>query len=747
MKTHAPALFAALLAASAWVPPAVFGQGALAPASGPAPTMKRLDEVEARTIVNAANTPASGYYAYSIAPAQFPNGGSFYLTGNLVIPSGGGISITANNVTLDLNGYTLSSTNGGGIFSGVYIGGNNVTVRNGAVTGAFSTGVGSAGGTSNARVSNLSVSGSSNAGISLSGNTGGIVQGSTVNGVGGSGIQADAVSDSTATGTAGVPITAKTVSNVSGSSTNASTTPVVVPADPKNAAGADVRIPIPGSATGTVSTYTISQPGSYYLTNNFTVASGNGIVIASSNVTLDLNGYMLTSTAASPGSGDAIYLSGSPQNVSIQNGHVRGGATVSASNTLTAGPGFVDGLNWPGGSSPVNVRVSGLSVAGIIGFALDAGTDSSSTVSNCTVRVAGNLGIRAGSVSDSTATFVSGSPILAATISNCVTSGLNGTATSADNTNAAVQNTVGTVNTNVGNVQASVNNVQTTATTTNNAVNNLQQSLVGSRVPIPGGTSLVTISQPGSYYLTGNITVASGDGIDITASNVTLDLNGFTIRSSSANGSGSGVASTPPTSPAGPILNNITIRNGNIVGQAVDNNGGFSGGGFAQGILLGRTNNVQYAALNVSQIAGDGISQAVFSNNVVAVGCTVYIAQGRGILATICRDCVASSCGDIAINGFVVENCFGSSDLSQGIYAANSVSNSYGYGLTGIYGRTVTNCTGQTGFSSGIGIDGVTVTNSYGQAYSSSNLALRARIAIGCSVFGTTTIDYKYNMP
>src|SRR5438093_7800183 len=50
-------------------------------------------------------------------------------------------------------------------------------------------------------------------------------------------------------------------------------------------------------------------------------------------------------------------------------------------------------------------------------------------------------------------------------------------------------------------------------------------------VNTPGDfNSLFKISQPGSYYLTGNITgVASKHGIEIVASGVTLDLNGFDL--------------------------------------------------------------------------------------------------------------------------------------------------------------------------------------------------------------------------
>ncbi|MBU6412609.1 MAG: right-handed parallel beta-helix repeat-containing protein [Planctomycetes bacterium] len=47
----------------------------------------------------------------------------------------------------------------------------------------------------------------------------------------------------------------------------------------------------------------------------------------------------------------------------------------------------------------------------------------------------------------------------------------------------------------------------------------------------PGdATNMFVISQPGSYYLSGNVAVSAGkNGIKITSSHVTLDLNGFTV--------------------------------------------------------------------------------------------------------------------------------------------------------------------------------------------------------------------------
>ncbi|MGA2246536.1 MAG: hypothetical protein ABSH48_16190, partial [Verrucomicrobiota bacterium] len=43
--------------------------------------------------------------------------------------------------------------------------------------------------------------------------------------------------------------------------------------------------------------YTIGAPGSYYLTTNLSMARRNAITFASSDVTLDLNGFTFASTA------------------------------------------------------------------------------------------------------------------------------------------------------------------------------------------------------------------------------------------------------------------------------------------------------------------------------------------------------------------------------------------------------------------------------------------------------------------
>jgi len=68
--------------------------------------------------------------------------------------------------------------------------------------------------------------------------------------------------------------------------------------------------------------FTISTPGSYYLTTNLAgAASGSGITISANNVTLDLNGFTLQGVTSSF---EGIYLSGTSTNVTVRNGTISG---------------------------------------------------------------------------------------------------------------------------------------------------------------------------------------------------------------------------------------------------------------------------------------------------------------------------------------------------------------------------------------------------------------------------------------
>ena len=104
--------------------PRLFGQGPLAPLAAPGPLMKSLDQIEPRTPI-------------SSLPFVISTSGSYYFTQNLQFTavSGGAITINASNVTLDLGGFTLSSTaavTGRAINIGIHA---NITVKNGTIAG------------------------------------------------------------------------------------------------------------------------------------------------------------------------------------------------------------------------------------------------------------------------------------------------------------------------------------------------------------------------------------------------------------------------------------------------------------------------------------------------------------------------------------------------------------------------------------------------------------------------------------
>lgn len=77
-----------------------------------------------------------------------------------------------------------------------------------------------------------------------------------------------------------------------------------------------------------------------------------------------------------------------------------------------------------------------------------------------------------------------------------------------------------------------------------------KQNGLPNRIPLVGGqpgvavdgvTGAITISSPGSYFLTGNLNVESAaNGITIASADVSLDLNGFSVRRLTGTG-GSGV--------------------------------------------------------------------------------------------------------------------------------------------------------------------------------------------------------------
>ena len=172
--------------------------------------------------------------------------------------------------------------------------------------------------------------------------------------------------------------------------------------------------------------FTISQPGSYYLTTNLTGSAGvtNGITITAGSVTLDLMGFELVG-----GTGDGILVSGNRTNLAIRNGTVRkwtgnGVAASDAFNSqfeaLRASHNGVDGLRAGVGCSFTRCTATANTNVGMV-------VSDGGQISGCTA-TANRYGIAAGIacvISDCTATGNTGAGISVdegSTISGCTAS-------------------------------------------------------------------------------------------------------------------------------------------------------------------------------------------------------------------------------------------------------------------------------------------------------------------------------------
>lgn len=94
------------------------------------------------------------------------------------------------------------------------------------------------------------------------------------------------------------------------------------PLDPPGPVASTDGVSRPGTPISSLS-FTASQPGYYYLTRNLTSGGGNGITITVSNVTIDLNGFVLDGNGRLGGTG-ILATSGTKEHLSVRNGTITG---------------------------------------------------------------------------------------------------------------------------------------------------------------------------------------------------------------------------------------------------------------------------------------------------------------------------------------------------------------------------------------------------------------------------------------
>ena len=201
------------------------------------------------------------------------------------------------------------------------------------------------------------------------------------------------------------------------------------------------------------------------------------------------------------------------------------------------------------------------------------------------------------------------------------------------------------------------------------------------RTPIGPGTtpgdndatpSTYKITQPGSYYLAGNLTGQSGRiGIEIAASGVTLDLNGFELAG--AAGSLQGVRTTVGA------LSGVRIFGGTVRNWGL------------QGIELGNATHCRIRDLHALNNSMAGVT---VGSSAIIVACT---ASGN------------SAAGFVLGGNSTIDLCTSTGNLNEGINASsNSIisrstvtSNSF-IGIQAGAGSVVVDCTATANSSTGI---------------------------------------------
>ncbi|MCG3123113.1 MAG: hypothetical protein GIKADHBN_01522 [Phycisphaerales bacterium] len=206
--------------------------------------------------------------------------------------------------------------------------------------------------------------------------------------------------------------------------------------------------------------------------------------------------------------------------------------------------------------------------------------------------------------------------------------------------------------------------------------------------------SLFRISQPGSYYLTGNMTgVTAKSGIEIAVSGVTIDLMGFELAGVA--GSFEGIRTS------GVGLQGITIRNGSV------RNWGSTG-------INMSTFEVKSGLIEGVGASGNGESGIVAANSVIT-RCTAGGNTGDGIgsfTSAVISFCTANGNGRrgiAATQNCEISHCTANGNTSGGI-------------LAGI-GSTVTDCMANSNDSLGISVSFGSVTNCIAKGNSGSGIS------------------------
>ena len=290
----------------------------------------------------------------------------------------------------------------------------------------------------------------------------------------------------------------------------------------------------------------------------------------------------------------------------------------------------------------------------------------------------------------------------------------------------------------------------------------------------PGFALPFTISQPGSYYFTANVT-ATGSiaGIIIAADDVSLDLNGFALT---GGGTGSARGIDVPAARKNLAIRNGTIRGWTAGGVRAENATnstleglrftGNAGGSLVGALVVGNgsvikdcvaSNNTTNGIKTFSgttiigcTAASNSFSGFFLGGSVTITDCTAHANSGGGIKLVgngLINHCTASFNTGSGIAGGVgstINNCAASFNGFSGIEADNgstvshcAVTNNSSSGIVAAFGGTVSDCTATINTGHGISTgDGSSIHNCTAR----SNTQTGIQVTSACHVF-TNTCD------
>ena len=262
------------------------------------------------------------------------------------------------------------------------------------------------------------------------------------------------------------------------------------------------------------------------------------------------------------------------------------------------------------------------------------------------------------------------------------------------------------------------------------SLDQLEPSIPISDATTPGDDdSRFKITTSGSYYLTGNLGgSADKHGIEIAASDVTLDLMGFELQGKFIvlPGSGPSLSGVYVQAPA----SNLCVRNGTIKD-------------WSRTGVVGAAENSVFESLRLANNGGNGI----------------YTGNG-----SIVRECVAIGNGNngiIVTDGCIVETCTARGNGGESLAAAGITvtggsvvrgcvaieNDGNGFDVSGL--TVVSQCAANQNARVGISVRlGSTVSNCTASFNSSAGISLRSGCAaIGCTARGNGGDGIRANLP